>query len=138
MDYPKKPSLEVEHVLDTMHTAASEANFSTYLGCFHEDAIFLGTDASERWTKETFTDYVNKRFSDGTGWTYTPINRHIQVSPGGNTAWFDEQLRHERYGAARASGVLLRHESSWKVVQFVLSFPIPNEATEVVLPLIKR
>jgi hypothetical protein len=44
----------VGEVLDAFHDAASRADGALYFRLFAEDAVFIGTDASERWSvKET-------------------------------------------------------------------------------------
>ena len=48
-------------------------------------------------------------------------------SDDGAVAWFDELLSHEKLGTCRGSGVLVREEGGWKVAQYNLSVPIPNE-----------
>lgn len=53
--------------------------------------------------------------------------REIDFSPDGNTAWFDELLNNEAYGTSRGTGVLIRTGEGWKIVQYHLTFPIPND-----------
>lgn len=123
----------VAAVLDAFHRAASEADGHRYFDLFAEDAVFLGTDASERWSVEEFRAFAEPYFSAGRGWTYTPQERHVVVSADGDTAWFDELLANDAYGTCRGSGVLVLTGSGWRIAQYNLSIPIPNElATEIV------
>lgn len=117
----------VEETLDAFHRAASEANGATYFGLFHDDGVFLGTDATERWTVGEFRAYAEPFFSQGRGWTYTLLERHVSVSSGGDVAWFDERLMNASLGETRGSGVLLWDGDRWKVAQYNLTIPIPNE-----------
>ena len=39
----------VEETLDNWHLAAAEANYENYFNLMTEDAVFIGTDASENW-----------------------------------------------------------------------------------------
>ena len=117
---------EVNAVLDDLHDAASKADFDRYFSHFTEDAVFLGTDPSERWTTPEFRVYVKARFEHG-GWTYVPKERHVFFSKDGNTAWFDEATRSEKYGAMRGTGVLVRSGKTWRVAQYNLLKPIPND-----------
>ncbi len=39
----------IASVLDQLHDAASEADGERYFGLFAPNAIFFGTDATERW-----------------------------------------------------------------------------------------
>lgn len=121
----------VERVLDAFHDAAARADGEAYFGLLAQGAVFLGTDASERWDREAFRAYAGPYFERGTGWTYTPTERHVWVA--GPTAWFDERLSNEKYGEVRGSGVLREGPQGWLLVHYNLSFPIPNDlAGEVV------
>lgn len=117
----------VATVLDRFHAAAARADGETYFSLFAEGAVFIGTDAAERWTVADFRAYAEPRFSKGRGWTYVPGERHIDLAPGGNVAWFDEMLENEKYGTSRGTGVLVRTAAGWRVAQYHLTFPIPND-----------
>ncbi len=120
-------------VLDDFHAAASEADEERYFGHFGPDAVFLGTDPEERWTQAEFRDYVHPYFARGQGWTYKATSRHVLLSADGSTAWFDEMLFNEKYGVCRGTGVLQLRDGAWKIEQYNLSIPIPNDlALEVV------
>ena len=56
-----------------------------------------------------------------------PQSRNVDVSPDGAVAWFDEVLGHARYGVCRGTGVLRANEGGWKVAQYNLTVPVPNE-----------
>ncbi len=123
----------VEKVLDTLHDAASKADGKRYFSCFAPDAVFFGTDATERWTIDQFRAYAQARFDQGTGWTYHPRKRHVFLSRDRKTAWFDETLHNAKYGECRGTGVLVKRGDGWKITQYNLTIPIPNEiALEVV------
>jgi len=123
----------VEAVLDDFHAAASAADEERYFGHFAPDAVFLGTDASERWTRAEFRDFVHPYFARGQGWTYEASRRHVSLSAGGSTAWFDEMLSNAKYGECRGTGVLQLRDGDWKIEQYHLTIPIPNElAAEIV------
>lgn len=117
----------VDKVLTGFHHAASKADWDTYFGLMSEDAIFLGTDASERWTKEIFR---NGYAAKSKGWTYTLRERHINFTPDGNSAWFDELLNNDKYGTSRGTGILIRTPSGWKISQYHLTFPLPNDLAD--------
>lgn len=114
---------QVSQTLDAFHAAASEADWDTYFGLMSDDAIFLGTDSSERWDIPTFKGYALPT----NGWTYVMRERHINFTPDGNSAWFDELLNNEKYGTSRGTGVLIRTDNGWKISQYHLTFPIPND-----------
>ena len=127
----------VSGVLDALHEAASEADFDRYFGLYAGESVFLGTDATERWTREEFMDYTKARFDTGTGWTYHMLERHIAIAPGGRTAWFDERLENANLGETRGSGVLVVEDGNWKIAQYNLTIPIPNEMAREVAQRIR-
>ena len=116
----------VSQVLDALHEAASNADGDRYFGLYTDDAIFLGTDASERWTRNEFMAYAKPYFDQGRGWTYTMTERHVYVAEDGVTAWFDERLQNEFLGECRGTGALVKVDGAWKVAQYNLTIPIPN------------
>lgn len=135
---PKTPSRQpVDRVLDDWHLAAAEANEERYFGHFAPDAVFMGTDATERWTVEEFRVYAHERFETGTAWTYTGRDRHIAFSPAGDVAWVDERLDNEHYGELRGTAVLLRIDGAWKIAHYDMVFTIPNEIAPEVVARIK-
>jgi ketosteroid isomerase-like protein len=128
----------VASVLDDFHDAASHADYRRYFSHFAHEAVFIGTDATERWTVGEFRVYAKRRFDAGDGWTYVPRVRHVYMAPGGNTAWFDEILDNEHYGETRSTGVLIREDGAWKIAQYHLTIPIPNDLADRVVAMIRE
>ncbi|MHC4379327.1 MAG: nuclear transport factor 2 family protein, partial [Planctomycetota bacterium] len=125
--------VEIEAVLDAWHLAAAEGDGPAYFGAFTEDAVFLGTDKTERWTVEEFQAELGHHFDGENAWTYVSTERHVSVGELGMTAWLDERLSNAKYGEVRGSGVLQRTADGWRIAQYVMSFPVPNElATDLV------
>ncbi len=118
---------DVDAVLDDFHAAASEADEERYFGHFAASGVFFGTDATERWTRDQFRAYAHPHFAQGKGWTYHPRERHVALSKDGATAWFDELLDNAKYGECRGTGVLQRYDGEWKIEQYHLTVPMPNE-----------
>ncbi|MBS2013368.1 MAG: nuclear transport factor 2 family protein [Deltaproteobacteria bacterium] len=117
---------EVARVLDDWHDAAARADEERYFGHFAEGGVFLGTDMTERWTVPAFRKYAHPHFAKGKAWTMRATRREITFV--GGAAWFDEDLDTARLGPARGSGVLVRDDAGrWKIAQYNLSIPIPNE-----------
>ncbi len=127
----------VSAVLDALHDAASKAQFDRYFGLFAEDAVFLGTDATERWSVADFKAYAKPIFDEGRGWTYTPTERHVYIARDGRTAWFDERLENANLGETRGTGVLVREGGTWKIAQYNLTIPIPNALAREVVRMIR-
>lgn len=113
----------VDSVLTELHQTASEGAWDRYFGLYTPDAVFFGTDATERWDLAAFRGYA----ANSTGWTYVMTERHVFVDADGNTAWFDERLQHAGYGETRGTGVLRKGDAGWKIIQYNLTFPIPND-----------
>jgi len=126
---PRDSEAAIDEILTSFHAAASEANGDLYFSLFAEDAVFMGTDATERWSVDQFKTFAEPYFSQGRGWTYTETERHISVSADGTTAWFDEILWNEAYGTCRGTGVLSLTDHGWRIAQYNLSIPIPNDLT---------
>ena len=114
---------DVSAALDQLHTHAANGAWDQYFALYTSDSTFLGTDVGERWDKKTFQGYA----SQTKGWVYTMRERHIDFTPDGNTAWFDEVLDSLNYGTSRGTGVLIRTDKGWKIAQYHLVFPIPND-----------
>lgn len=116
--------------LDAFHRAAAESDFGAYSAIMSPDIVFLGTDATERWHGGEFSEFAREHFSTGEGWSYNSTERHITISADGRIAWFDEMLSNEKLGKCRGSGVLVNEEGGWKLAQYNLSLPVPNEMVE--------
>jgi ketosteroid isomerase-like protein len=125
---------EAEAVLNDLHRLASEADFEAYFQLFTPDAVFMGTDATERWSVDDFRGYA----ATSSGWTYQVTERHLFLDEDGRTAWFDERLENASYGETRGTGVLLRTEGGWKITQYNLSIPVPNELAREVVDRIRE
>lgn len=135
---PADAKRAVDTVLTTLHQAASDGAGELYFSLFAEDAIFMGTDTTERWTVEMFKAFAEPYFSRGLGWTYTKKQRSIYISSEGSTAWFDELLWNDNYGFCRGTGVLTLTDNGWKFVQYNLTIPIPNDLAGEITDRIKK
>jgi ketosteroid isomerase-like protein len=127
----------ITNVLNSFHQAAADAQAKPYFNLLSQNAIFLGTDASERWSKEEFKAFVVPYFSKGTGWLYTPTKRNINLLKQGQVAFFDELLFNKIYGNCRGTGVLIKTDQGWKISQYNLSIPMPNGLAKALVKQIK-
>jgi ketosteroid isomerase-like protein len=123
------PEAAVGRTLDAFHAAAAHSDFKAYFDLFTPDGVFIGTDAGERWRVPAFKAYAKAPFAAGKGWTYTPRSRHVTLAPVACkcVAYFDELLDSKSYGTSRGTGVLLKGPHGWKIAQYALTFPIPND-----------
>ncbi len=138
---PKTNAANVENerkaistLLDSFNDAAAKAEFEKYFGYFTEDAIFIGTDATENWSKKAFKVWAKPYFDKKKTWDFKSIERHIFFDKTGNTAWFDELLN-TQMKILRGSGVLTKQGNEWKIEQYVLSMTIPNDNVDAVVKI---
>lgn len=131
VSFPPAPPVtslaSINHVIDDWHHAASIADENAYFGHAAPEFIFLGTDATERWDLASFRTFAHPYFAKGKAWTFAPRDRHVVIAGDGNTAWFDELLDSASYGECRGSGVVRLIDGEWKIAQYNLSIPIPND-----------
>jgi len=129
----------IDAVLDDLHAAAARADGPAYWALYAPDAVFVGTDASERWTLAQFKAYADPHFNQGKGWSYTPRDRQVTFAAieCRCVAWFEETLDSASYGTTRGTGVLVKGEGGWKIGQYSLSIPVPNDIAEDLTAQIK-
>ena len=116
--------VSLDALLDGLHQDAHEGNFDSYFNRYSPDAIFLGTDKTERWNIEEFKLYAMPAFKDGHGWSYTVIERNWEG--GGDVRWFDEILFNEKLGNCRGTGVIELINNEWKIAHYALTMLVPN------------
>ena len=121
-------------MLDSFNRAAAKADFSAYFNFYTNDAIFTGTDATERWDKAAFMTWAKPIFDKGSAWDFTAMERHIYFDKTGTLAWFDELLN-TQMKICRGSGVLVKQGDEWKVQQYILSTMVPNDVLDSVIKI---
>lgn len=123
---------QINNLLDNWHKAAGKADFNAYFNAMAEDAVFLGTDATEYWDKKQFMAYSKPYFDAGKAWNFTSLERHIYFDSTGDIAWFDELLN-TQMKICRGSGVVVKQNGEWKIKQYVLSMTIPNDNSDDII-----
>ena len=126
--------IQINTLLDGWHKAAANANFENYFDALTDDAIFIGTDATENWTKSAFQPFAKPYFDNGKAWSFTTIERHIYFSKNKQSAWFDELLS-TQMKICRGSGVVIKTINGWKIAHYVLSMTVPNEISSEVIKI---
>lgn len=130
--------LEINRVIDDFHDAAAVADLNRYFGHLTAHAVFLGTDAWERWPRDQFREYAAPHFLGESAWAYTPRDRSVSLSESGEIAWFDEKVDNVKYGTLRGVGVLeLCSDGVWRISQYNLGFTVPNEIAGDVIQMIR-
>ena len=117
----------IDAVLDEFHAAAAAADEGRYFATLAQSVVFLGTAPGERWERDAWREFVHAYFSRGKGWTYLPSNRSVAVSDDHRIAWFDETLMNEQLWACRGTGVLRQEQADWRIEQYNLMIPVPDE-----------
>ena len=128
---------DVHSLLDNWHKAASEANYDNYFGKMDRISIFIGTDASENWTKPEFEAFSKPYFDNGKAWDFKVLERNVYMNSDRDVVWFDELLK-TWMGTCRGSGVVVRSDSDWKIKHYVLSITIPNDDIQKVIAATKE
>nr|WP_315243461.1 nuclear transport factor 2 family protein [uncultured Flavobacterium sp.] len=123
---------KINQTLDAWHKAAADVKFEAYFNAMTEDAIYIGTDATENWIKPDFKTWAKPYFDKGTTWNFTALERHIFFDKSGKIAWFDELLN-TQMKICRGSGVLAKVGKEWKIQHYVLSMTIPNDEVDAVV-----
>ena len=127
----------INKLLNDWHKAAANADLDAYFNKMSDDAIYLGTDASERWTKDEFFKFCKPYFDKGKAWDFKAKNRTVYFSKNYKTAWFEETLD-TWMGECRGSGVLLYKNNSWKIAHYNLAVAVPNDVIKKYIDLLSE
>lgn len=125
---------KINMLLDSWHKAAADAKYDSYFEKMTDDAIFIGTDATENWRKPAFQVFAKPYFDKGKAWSFTALERHIYFDKTKEMAWFDELLN-TQMKICRGSGVLVKIGGEWKIKHYVLSMTIPNDDVNAVIKI---
>ncbi len=122
--YQAIPKNEVNHVIDQWHLAAANADYNQYFDLMTNDAVFIGTDATENWQLAEFKNFAKPYFDEGKAWSFQSLERNIYQSNG--TVYFDELLD-TQMGICRGSGVIKMEDGKPRIAHYVLSIAVPND-----------
>ncbi len=131
------PLVELNDVIDHWHIAAATADAEAFFGSMTADAVYIGTDAGERWQRDELRAWAKTAFEGDSAWDFKPMERHIRLGEDGRTAWWDEKLD-TWMGVCRGSGVLVKTPAGWKIRHFHLAVTVPNEKIEGFMELVKE
>ncbi|RYG03640.1 MAG: hypothetical protein EOO07_31720 [Chitinophagaceae bacterium] len=131
----EKANAGINALLDSLNSAAAQADYKTYFKCFTANATYNGTDATENWTQQTFMLWAKPYFDAKTTWNFKSVKRNIYRSEAhDDIAWFDELLS-TQMKICRGSGVVIKEDGKWKIQQYVLSMTIPNSKLDEVVKI---
>ncbi|RMF00441.1 MAG: hypothetical protein D6772_06380, partial [Bacteroidetes bacterium] len=123
------PADSLHALLDAWHRAAATADADAFYGSMAPDAIYLGTDASERWLRDELREWAAFAFEREAAWDFKPTHREVYFTDNQTYAWWEEVL-HTWMGPCRGSGVAQRTDEGWKIKHYHLSVTLPNEKVE--------
>lgn len=124
-------------LIDNWHKAAATADLEAYFGPTTDDFVFLGTDPTERWTKEEFRSFCKPYFDNGKGWDFKSTERNWVFSKNRKIAWFDEKLT-TWMEECRGSGVVVKEGKKWKLAYYNLTVLIENDKIKSFIELRKQ
>ncbi|RZJ79023.1 MAG: hypothetical protein EOO47_12050, partial [Flavobacterium sp.] len=130
----KANTVEIEQLLDSLNTAAANADLEKYFSYYTEDATYNGTDATENWNKQSFKEWAKPFFDKKTTWNFKSAKRNVYFGKYEDIAWFEE-LVSTQMKICRGSGVVVKQDGKWKIQQYVLSMTIPNTQLDKVVEL---
>jgi len=119
---------QVNAFIDEWHDDAAHARFR-FFDKMAPGAIYIGTDKTERWTRDELKAWSKKYFERPSAWAFTPTKRNVAFSADKQFIWFDEQLD-TQMGVCQASGVVQRTASGLQILHYQLSIAVPNELVD--------
>ncbi|MFZ4527577.1 MAG: nuclear transport factor 2 family protein [Undibacterium curvum] len=119
---------EVHRFLNEWHDDAAHSRLS-YFDKMTPDAVYIGTDKTERWTLDEFKTWAKPHFARPSAWAFKVNGRHLQMTEDQSVIWFDEQLT-TAMGLCQASGVIRNTPQGLKIAHYQLSLAVPNELVD--------
>ncbi len=69
--------MTIDSLLNQWHHAAAVADEDAFFGRMTEEAIYIGTDAAERWLRDELKEWSKEFFNRETAWAFKPLSRNI-------------------------------------------------------------
>ncbi len=129
----QSPHAAIEELATNWHRAAANADSTTFFDSMADDAIYIGTDKTEHWTKAEFLGFAAPFFARGQAWDFNVTERHVFYDPNQQVAYWDEVLD-TWMGPCRGTAVVKRDgPNGWKIAHYTLSMLVPNEKVQEVM-----
>ncbi len=132
-----KEERDINTLMDNWHLAAANADEDIFFGSMTNDAVYIGTDATERWLRDEMREWSKEIFERESAWAFSTLSRNVQLSEDGKIGWFDELLD-TWMGDCRGSGVIVMTEEGWKIRHYHLAMAVPNDQVDGYLELIGK
>lgn len=127
--------IQVDSMINQWHRAASTGDGPSFFGRMTHDAIYLGTDASERWTRTSMEADLGKYFNGKRAWHFIPYDRTYFSLDNSQDVFFDEYLK-TWMGTCRGAGLITKENGMWKIKYYQLSVAVPNDVIKPYLKLL--
>ncbi len=127
----------INNLMDAWHKAAATADEDDFFGSMTANGIYLGTDKTEKWTRDEMKEWSKEYFNRESAWDFTVIKRDVYVSDNGKTAWFNEKLD-TWMGICKGTGVLVKQNDGWKIALYDLSVTVDNDNVQKFIELEKN
>ncbi|HET8861291.1 nuclear transport factor 2 family protein [Marivirga sp.] len=131
------PTETINQFMDNWHKAAANANEELFFGSMTEKGIYLGTDKTEKWTRDEMAEWAKEYFEEESAWAFTATERDVYFSEDGKTAWLYEKLD-TWMGVCKGTAVLVMRPDGWKIALYDLSVTVDNNKIDKFLELIKE
>lgn len=129
----------VEEVLQTLLKSQEAGNIEKFANCFLHDSsvVHIGTDVDEYFSSwHDYLHWIDNYLSSRKGQDINAKETRIQVSEDEKTAWYSQLIdtcyetkgEITRIEGFRHTGVLLKTENGWKIVQSHISAPLVPES----------
>jgi ketosteroid isomerase-like protein len=135
----KESIQDVKQVLLTLLQSQEKGRIENFANCFlHADSVVhIGTDVDEYFTSwRDYLHWIDDYLISRKGQEINAKETRIQVSKDGNTAWYSQLIdtcyetkgEITRIEGFRHTGVLLKTDNGWKIVQSHVSAPLIPES----------
>jgi ketosteroid isomerase-like protein len=128
------PKDELSLQIREWYYAASEGQVERFLDFFlkEEETVYFGTDPHELWYGyEQIRQNFEENFKTYGKWSI--MSKNLQVFQAGEVAVFTDEVelaarfKESSFAEdARMSGVLIRRDGKWKIIQAHFSLGVPN------------
>jgi len=124
---PEEQRQQASALLAERQRALAAADAKAFFANFSDNAIIMGTAATERFELDEYRVWSAPMFARGPRHVATLVEENITVADDGKFAWFDQRTHRPGFGELRLSGVLCKLEDHWRIVQLNRGFLVPNE-----------
>jgi len=138
VDKTSKSIQEIEKILLMLLLSQEKGDIESFTDCFLHDSsvVHIGTDVDEYFT--TWRDYlhqIDEFLISRKGHEINAQETRIRLNKEQNTAWYSQLIdtcyetkgEITRIEGFRHTGVLIKTENGWKIVQSHVSAPLIND-----------